>query len=299
MQNMLRRPYRAAPSWRIIGAIGSRARTLGKTAAVCSVALATALSTVTPASANHSWGNYHWARTSNPFTIKIGDNVNSTWDPFLGTASADWTLSNVVVATVVTGQANPKNCRPTAGQVEVCNSTYGNNGWLGIAQIWASGNHITQGVVKLNDTYFNIAKYNTPAWRSMVVCQEVGHTFGLDHQDENFSNTNLGTCMDYTNDPSGTAGTNVTPNNEHPNQHDYDELATIYAHADGSTTIAQAPASSASRGVDNGGTSPADWGQAVAFSSDGRGRVYVRDLGAGQRLITFVNLVPGGRPGAP
>src|SRR6266508_4164630 len=228
MQNMLRRPYRAAPSWRIIGAIGSRARTLGKPAAVCSVALATALSTVTPASANHSWGNYHWARTSNPFTIKIGDNVNSTWDPFLGTASADWTLSNVVVATVVTGQANPKNCRPTAGQVEVCNSTYGNNGWLGIAQIWASGNHITQGVVKLNDTYFNIAKYNTPAWRSMVVCQEVGHTFGLDHQDENFSNTNLGTCMDYTKHPS---------TNQHPNKHDYDQLLTIYSHLDSTTTV--------------------------------------------------------------
>jgi hypothetical protein len=40
------------------------------------------------------------------------------------------------------------------------------------------------------------------------MCQEVGHTFGLDHQDENFNNTNLGTCMDYTNDPS---------TNQHPN----------------------------------------------------------------------------------
>ena len=23
------------------------------------------------ATANHSWGNYHWARTSNPFTLKL------------------------------------------------------------------------------------------------------------------------------------------------------------------------------------------------------------------------------------
>ena len=49
----------------------------------------------------------------------------------------------------------------------------------------------------------------------MVMCQEVGHDFGLDHQDENFNNPNLGTCMDYTNDPS---------TNQHPNAHDYEEL---------------------------------------------------------------------------
>ena len=32
--------------------------------------------------------------------------------------------------------------------------------------------------------------------------QEIGHTFGLDHQDENFSNANLGSCMDYV-EPGG------------------------------------------------------------------------------------------------
>ena len=30
-------------------------------------------------SANHSWGGYHWARTSNPFTVRVGDNVTSVW----------------------------------------------------------------------------------------------------------------------------------------------------------------------------------------------------------------------------
>lgn len=28
-------------------------------------------------SATHAWGNYHWARTINPFTLKVGDNVSS------------------------------------------------------------------------------------------------------------------------------------------------------------------------------------------------------------------------------
>jgi hypothetical protein len=86
---------------------------------------------------------------------------------------------------------------------EVCNRKYGFNGWLGVAGIWASGNHITQGYVKLNDSYFNTASYNTAAWRRMVTCQELGHTFGLGHTDETFNNANQGTCMDYTNDPDG------------------------------------------------------------------------------------------------
>jgi hypothetical protein len=106
----------------------------------------------------------------------------------------------------------------------VCNAKYGNNGWLGIASIWISGSHITQGTVKMNDTYFNTATYNKPSWKQMVLCQEIGHTFGLDHQDENFNNQNLGTCMDYSNDPARDDGQG---NNLHPNAHDYNQLAHI------------------------------------------------------------------------
>ena len=65
--------------------------------------------------------------------------------------------------------------------------------------------HITQAITKLNDTYFNTAAYNTPAWRRLVTCQEIAHNFGLDHQDEAFDNPNLGLCMDYTSDPGGHA----------------------------------------------------------------------------------------------
>ena len=193
----------------------------------------------TAASANHSWGGYHWARTSNPFTVKLGNNLTGVWPSYLSTTSTDWSKSNVLDTTIVPGKAAQRRCKPTQGQDEICNNTYGNNGWLGVAQIWlASGtSHITQGTVKVNDTYFNTSTYNSPAWRNLVMCQEVGHTFGLDHQDENFNNANLGTCMDYTNDPS---------TNQHPNQHDYDELATIYSHLDSTTTVgAVAPANQA------------------------------------------------------
>ncbi len=226
--------------------------------------------------ANHSWGGYHWARTQNPLALKIGDNVSTAWDANLLGASGDWSLSDVLDTNVVAGQANPKTCRATNGRVEVCNSKYGNNGWLGIASIWASGLHITQGTVKLNDTYFNTAKYNTPAWRNLVVCQEVGHTFGLDHQDTDFNNPPLGTCMDYTNDP--------TPN-QHPNQHDYDELDIIYAHLDTINTAVQTTSASA-RDFDNGNAS--EWGKAIRQSKDGKNSLYERDFGNGEKVFTFV-----------
>jgi hypothetical protein len=233
---------------------------------------------------NHSWGGYHWARTANPFTLKVGDNVSSQWDGILNTTISDWSKSTVLDLTKVAGQAKG-NCSPTSGRVEVCNKNYGNNGWLGLAQIWVSGKHITQGVTKLNDTYFNTATYNTTAWRNLVSCQEVGHTLGLDHQDENFNNANLGTCMDYTNNP-GT--------NQHPNQHDYDELVTIYSHLDNTTTVgANTPSRGSSANPNDlrrheSGDGPSAWGREVFRSADGRHSVYELDFGKGEKKLTHV-----------
>ncbi|MDO8522602.1 MAG: hypothetical protein Q7S08_04985 [bacterium] len=246
-----------------------------------------ALLMAVPAYANHSWGGYHWARTANPFTLKLGDNVSFAWDAHLSVASGDWSASSVLDTAVVKGVSNPKNCRASSGRVEVCNSKYGNNGWLGIATVWVSGSHITQGTVKLNDTYFNTARYNTPAWRQFVACQEIGHTFGLDHQDEAFGNPNLGTCMDYTNDPSGTLYNQLS--NEHPNTHDYDQLASVYTHFDTFTTVSKTSAASGAVSADNIDTSNAsEWGKAIRTSRDGRSPLYVRDMGNGQKIFTFV-----------
>jgi hypothetical protein len=127
------------------------------------------------------------------------------------------------------------------------------------------------------------------------MCQEVGHTLGLDHQDENFDNPNLGTCMDYTRNP-GT--------NQHPNQHDYAELEAIYSHFDSTTTVLATTASPSPNvaAVPDAGESPAAWGRAVAFTVDGRGRVYQLDIGSGRALFTFVlwapDRTPPGRPKA-
>ncbi|MBI4087398.1 MAG: hypothetical protein HY434_01035, partial [Candidatus Liptonbacteria bacterium] len=132
------------------------------------VAIAAIGSVALVAYADHSWGNYHWARTTSSFTLTLGDNVSSGWDSYLTQSSGDWSLSGVLDTVIAAGATNPKNCRPVSGRAEVCNSKYGNNGWLGIASIWVSGEHITQGTVKFNDTYFNTSKYNTPAWKQFV-----------------------------------------------------------------------------------------------------------------------------------
>ncbi|HET7747178.1 MAG TPA: hypothetical protein VFM29_07740 [Vicinamibacteria bacterium] len=239
-----------------------------------------ALSSV--ADAGHAWGNYHWARTSNPFTLKVGDNMSSAWDAYLDEAIADWSASSVLNLTKVAGGTRPKNCRPTSGRIEACNASYGNTGWLGIAQIWASGSHITQAVAKNNDTYFNTSTYNTPAWRRLVTCQEIAHGFGLGHQDEDFDNGNLGSCMDYTSDPDGP------PSNEHPNSHDFAQLEAIYSHLDSTTTVGMA-VNDHPQGMN--AISPvrkSEFGRLVASTPNGRAQVYELDFGRGQRILTHV-----------
>ena len=198
--------------------------------------------------------------------------------------SGEPSVPSAVNPRVETGSlTNVRKCSAITGTVQVCNTTYGNNGWLGVAQIWVSGLHITKGSVKLNDTYFNTATYNKTEWRNLVLCQEVGHTFGLDHQDETFSNANLGTCMDYTSNPLGP------PDNEWPNKHDFDELAIIYGHTDGSTTSASSTGSGKMPpGMTRDLHEQSEWGRLIRESNGGRTAVYERDFGGGYKAFTFV-----------
>ncbi len=241
--------------------------------------------------AGHSWGNYHWARTANPFTLQLGDNMTTDWDTYLRTAASDWNQSTVMDNPVVAGQSS-KRCGATAGRVEVCNGTYGQNGWLGLAQIWLSNGHISQGVAKMNDTYFAMATYNNPSEKLHVVCQEIGHTFGLGHTSEDGTSQN--TCMDYyqnkINDGIST----------HPNQHDYDQLKTIYSHLDSfnsAYSVDDAPVSAfgvsptvpfmlppALTSVDTSEF----WGREIFTSNDGRFSVYELDFGHDHKILTHV-----------
>src|SRR5919108_4329631 len=109
------------------------------------------------ASARHAWGKYHWARTANPFTIRVIDSMTTDWDPRLDLAMSDWSASSVLNLVKEAGQSDTstrQNCSPASGKVRSCNFTYGTTGWSGLAQIWiTTGNHIVQGTAKMNDTY--------------------------------------------------------------------------------------------------------------------------------------------------
>ncbi len=229
------------------------------------------------ANASHAWGDYHWARQKNPFTLKLSSNLSTSWRPYLATTSKDWSASSVLDTIVVTGNKNPKLCPATAGQVEVCNARYGTTGWLGLAQIWLNGSHITQGTAKMNDTYFSTARYNTPEQKNHVMCQEVGHTFGLGHQDE--SGLALGTCTDYSKD----AGS------QHPNTHDYEQLAAIYSHLDSTTTVGATTTTAASRDAGDP-NNRLNWGRRVFRSQNGLYEVHERQYRDGSKLVSFVIL---------
>ncbi len=253
-------------------------------------------------SASHSWSKYHWDISTDDSIIsplELGDNLNTVaWDSSLAGASADWNTS-VLKNQVVAGTSNA-NCDPTLGKVELCNAEYGDNGWLGIAQVWVyrgRDGHIAQGLVKVNDTYFNTSTYNTQSWRDFVICQEVGHTFGLGHQDEDFDNANLGTCMDYTSDPDGTVSNQL--DNRHPNQHDYDQMTEIYGHLNGLEKVKGGGGNNKGGGkgkpmgvganIDH--NDPSSWGRAIKQDALGNNSVFERDLGNGQVLITYVTWI--------
>jgi hypothetical protein len=93
--------------------------------------------------------------------------------------------------------------------------------------------------------------------------------------------------MDYTNEPAG--GGAYGPSNEHPDQHDYDEIVEIYSHRDTTTTIGAllphgAPAAMSDLSVDG----PGQWGRLVSSSRNGRAQTFELDFGRGHKIITHV-----------
>ncbi len=185
-----------------------------------------ALTWTVPVLAEHSWGDYHWARTdaSIAFDLTVVNSTTDDWDNLVSYAMTDWTASSAVNLIEDTGGSTSsrvrRKCKGPEGKIRICNLAYGFNGWLGIAGISIDPNgHITTGYTKLNDSYLNNSAYF--GWRQSVACQELGHNLGLDHQDETFDNVTLESCMDYQDPPYAS-----------PNNHDYDQLESIYDHED-------------------------------------------------------------------
>ena len=198
------------------------------------VALAMLILGAAPALANNTWNGYHWAGgATDPHDGSITlalvndlsdyktqySNVVGDWDG----APGPLTLNSVL------GGTRPAACDNVAtdaagdailGTIHVCNDAYGQNGWLGLARIWlASDGHIDAAVALMNDSYFQVqgSVYDDAIAQRHVLCQEIGHTFGLDHQKGPKNHS----CM---NDQWGLTDTSF----QSPNQHDFDTLKEIY-----------------------------------------------------------------------
>lgn len=283
---------------------------------------------VGPASANHSWASYHWpvAGTNQPFEVYTAL-TEGYWRSMLvdgqpvdiiGDAIGDWDGQDPHLGTYKDyldpsdrgpSGTSPKKCNPLSQKILVCSAYYGFRGWLGVATIWINGDHIYQATTKLNDSYHSSGTYSSYSWRALVGCQEIGHDFGLGHQNEDFDTDLTQSCMEYTKAPE---------NNETPDGHDYEQLQIIYdAH------MAEEP--SGGDGGGGGGKGPpsgkgpnkadaftfrevgqptstattvrsSDWGTAIGYDAHGRPNVFELDLGKRLRKITHVTWVPGFRP---
>lgn len=165
--------------------------------------------------ANHPWicsGTiaYHWGSRTVGYVSPIeeraggqpiGRNAQDYVNAFNG-AVAVWDNPNTVIDLV------------SGTSLRLYWDTYGRNGWLGLATIYVNNCVISRATSKLNDSYLRNTDRYSQTNVNHVACQEVGHTFGLDH-----NRTETDTCM---NDTILTAGNKI-------NQHDKDQLATIYA----------------------------------------------------------------------
>ena len=204
---------------------------LARRAAAASAAAALALSAPAAALPAQSWNGYHWDRTG-PLAIELGSNVSAAWQPYVNAAATEWSAASMIGFVPIAGSTRAPGCGPVFGTVQVCDANYGRNGWLGYATVYTAGTVIVEATVQLNDYYFAAGGYDTAAWKAQTVCQEIGHTLGLAHNDTDRTDANKGTCMDYTNDPTGTKGTNGTLANVAPGAPDFAALNQIYAHLD-------------------------------------------------------------------
>jgi len=205
--------------------------------------LALAIGAIAPAEATllpQSWNGYHWAHTGN-LAIMIGNNASAAWAPYLAAAEAKWSADKYIDYLPKPGMTSASSCGAVYGTVQVCSANYGATGWLGYTQVWTSGTQIIEATIKLNDYYFSRAKYNTTAFHQQVACQEMGNALGLDDLDRVYTNINAGTCMDYTNDPTGTKGTNGTRANTTASATDISRLDAIYAIKDSTQLIYTKP----------------------------------------------------------
>ena len=253
-------------------------------------AVSTFAMVATVADARHQWRKYEWAYNGTPIAVPVIDNTNGDWPArvklaveggtFNGLPLSGWNDSTKIQASILRGTNTA--CAFDAGTIQVCNGNYGATGWLGIASISISGNEIVAGYTKLNDHYFAQQQYSSESWKQLVTCQEIGHDYGLAHQNENFNTDATKSCMEYTSWPA---------DNEGPDAHDFAQLESMY--------VVEEPKGGGGGGGGGGGprgrsaslpsvgNTPDSWGRPIDYLPNGKPYMFERELN-GYRVITNV-----------
>lgn len=168
---------------------------------------------------------YSWkSKKGEGLELKIANALSADWHSYFDKAVADWDNGTPDVMSLQTSVVSEDpECKPESGIMKVCNKDYGETGWKGINEILTQGSTIVASIAKMNEFYLgdNASGFGSKIedHRQYTMCHEIGHGFGLPHQDEDFTNKDLNSCMDYSNSPE---------NNLVPNQVDWDSINTLY-----------------------------------------------------------------------
>jgi hypothetical protein len=124
----------------------------------------------------HQWGSWHWHRGGSAVYIYVYNQcVYRYWE-------CEYARRDIHQ------RPHPVYLSPVSyhTDISVLDCYCGYTGWAGLAQIMNySGSHILHAHATLNMTY---AQGYSSAYNQGIMCQEIGHTLGLTHD-------NLGSCM--------------------------------------------------------------------------------------------------------
>lgn len=149
-----------------------------------------------------------WNVDSGGLNLKVLNSVEDWWQPYLARAMKEWENGDpdALTLTIQKKGAPDFQCDPVKGRLKVCNGDYGDTRWRGINQILVSNNYIVASAARMNDYFLKEA---SDEQRQYTMCHELGHGFGLPHDDEDFFNADRNNCMDYTSNPKNNLSPSI------------------------------------------------------------------------------------------
>lgn len=171
-----------------------------------------------PYLSDNSTSRWNNGGRQNGLRLELVNACDDSWQVEFHKVVYDWDNGDPDALTLTTTRVDvDHSCSPMDGVMKVCNGNYGETGWLGINMIISNERTgIRNSVAKMNEYYLKNAG---EAARQYTMCHEIGHGFGLPHTDENFDNTDLGNCLDYTRHPE---------HNLHPDYSNFARLESLY-----------------------------------------------------------------------